>query len=538
MASNKTTATFIDSARIIPATFLMLVALVIGSPFAIYIFNHFYGNGAYFFDSGWLSYLLSRFEMPPANPISMADEGLPFYFTYHIALLMPLWGAIAQVAHLDSSSSFAAYQWIFHALLFFTGFVLARNHLAEVKASWWFCLFFATALTYSPITIGAMSLPHTEIAIPILFLTFCTLLSSRNFIVASFVFLIILLVREDAGFHVFSFLMSYATLEAIQRRTLPYSVKLSLAFAIIGCFYSAMTFLLQHLYFPDFSLFVKDYAGTRLFEHVSFRLFQDRISNLALLRPELFVIAGLPITFSIMRRDLAQLSGTIAVLPWIAFNATSFSMQIGFLHAYYAFPFLVTLAWPWALGALRKLDGKSVGPQGGAIRDQIVWSGFWILSTCIYFTTPLSSDPHWAELRRSAALNFFPQVTVAEVAQVNHFAKVLGIAIQKGSSPIIVDDAMLSLIAGQAGAAHKFDGAANGKRGALPSGSSGSFVLVYFDHSVYAPNIWKSPFPAAAEFCFGVRGTNIRVLVRGDVTRIAPELTPMLSVMGCKSRPP
>jgi hypothetical protein len=289
----------------------------------------------------------------------------------------------------------------------------------------------------------------------------------------------------------------------------------------------------QHLAFTNFSLFVAEYAGVGWYEHGSISLIQDRIANLARMRPELFVIASVPVAFFIIRRDLTELAGTVAILPWVALHFTAFRIQLQLLDSYFAFPFLITLAWPWVLIALRKVDEKTALQKDPATRDQIVWACFWALSICLYFTTPLSNDPHWANSRRAAAMSFFPQVTVAEIEQVNRFAKVLGAAIKKDKTPILVDDAVLSLIPGQTGAAHKFDGAAAGGRIASPANS---FVVIYYKNSVYYPNIKNSPFWAAANSCFGVIGTNIRLLVRGDVSQIVPELTPMLIAVECNSR--
>jgi hypothetical protein len=145
--------------KVIRTFLLSLFAALVCSPFAIYIFNHFYSIGPYFFDSGWFSYLLSHCTMPPANPLSMAQEGFPYYFTFHIALIVPLWGAMAQFSHLNGPSAFAQFQWFFHALLFSAGFVLGRNYSVPAKAQWWFCIFFGFALAFSPVTVGAIMFP-------------------------------------------------------------------------------------------------------------------------------------------------------------------------------------------------------------------------------------------------------------------------------------------------------------------------------------------------------------------------------------------
>jgi hypothetical protein len=69
------------------------------------------------------------------------------------------------------------------------------------------------SLVFGPIALSGIAYPHYELAIPIPFLTTSYALSREKVIIASIAFLLMLLVREDAGFHTACFFIAYALSE-------------------------------------------------------------------------------------------------------------------------------------------------------------------------------------------------------------------------------------------------------------------------------------------------------------------------------------
>jgi hypothetical protein len=231
--------------------------------YAAQIINSFYFNGTYWFDSGWIAYLLSRYAFPAVNPPILGGS----YFSTHLSPLLPLWGALSEGLALSPPFAFAAFQGTIHALLMLIGINIADNGL---RKPWdvGFRLLFGTALAFSPIALEDIGYPHYEIAIPILFITTCYFLSRNWSRWAGLPFALMLLVREDAGFHAFCFFSAYAIGELISTRQITRSARIAIGYAGLGFFYSTIAFLIIRSVYGS-GLFATNYAGPGFFDHLS-----------------------------------------------------------------------------------------------------------------------------------------------------------------------------------------------------------------------------------------------------------------------------
>lgn len=497
--------------RRIAVALYSLMALGVFAAYAIQIVNHFYFSGAPSYDAGLFAYAMSRFDLPPSNPLYMQERGIPSFFAFHVAPIMPLWGAFAQLAGLAPPIAFAAYQGFFHAILALAGAGLANTWLAEP----WNLLFrqlVGLSLAFSPIALGAIGFPHHELAIPILFIVTCYALSRGRRFLAAISFVLMLFVRTDAGFHASCFLVAFATGELITARQFSPTVRRALMLAAIAFAYSCAAFVILHAFFPQFDNFRFSYSGPGFFAHLNIPLLQERIGLLLEKRPELFVIFAVTAALGLVKRDISILLGTGAILPWVILHISAYRAPPGELYTYYAFPFLILLAWPWLVTALRQVGKGDVNSrkQHVAIGVATAWVGMCVAAWLAYFSTPFMSDRSMSTERSVSASHFLPKVGFKTARVVSGFSTTLGQLIGSSGTLIVIDEAMISLLP-NTGRSNLFR---EGK-GQSPA-TDQPFVVAYFSTYMHAGALEKSYYASAADACFSVNGTNIRILERGS----------------------
>ncbi|MEN9316042.1 MAG: hypothetical protein RIS35_2435, partial [Pseudomonadota bacterium] len=132
-----------------------------------------------------------------------------------------------------------------------------------------------------------------------------------------------------------------AGLDLADRRARRYLLLGAFAFA-----YSAIGYAVQSRFVPGTGQFTDIYAGTGFFSHVSPELVAGRLK--LYLDERLYAFAGFGaclLGYALTRRA-ALLLGALAGLPWLAIHLVAVSDAAGGLFSYYAFPFVVLLAWP------------------------------------------------------------------------------------------------------------------------------------------------------------------------------------------------
>ncbi len=415
--------------------------------YAIQVINLFYFVGAPAYDAGWFAYPLSRFEFPPSNPLYIQERGIPSFFAFHLAPIMPLWGGLAELAGLNPPIAYAAYQGVFHALLALVGAGLASTSLA---GPWnlLFRLFVGFALSFSPVALSAISFLHYELAIPILFIASCYALSVGRRYLAAIAFLLMLFVRTDAGFHASCFLVAFAAGEFIAARQFTPAAKRALVVAAIAFVYSGAAFMIIRVYYPQFRNFSFSYSGPHFYSHLSASLLLDRTVALWEMRPELFVIFAVIPAIGMARRDLSIIFGAGAILPWVMLNLSAYRAIPGELYTYYAFPFLVLLAWPFLVPALRRLGQDSNNSGGLQISTGVAtaWVGMCIAAWLAYFLTPFSPDRARSAERLVSASYFLPKLDLKTALLVSRFSTTYGKMIGSPGTLILMDEAMISLL--------------------------------------------------------------------------------------------
>jgi hypothetical protein len=117
-------------------------------------------------------------------------------------------------------------------------------------------------------------------------------------------------------------------------------------FALAGLFYAIGVMAVQRLVFPETSAFARVYLGDPPLAHLSVGLIADRILFFLVGRPYiLFPALGAGI-WALRARNPTIVLAFAAGLPWLLVHLLAKGPLAGTLVSYYAFPFLIALAWP------------------------------------------------------------------------------------------------------------------------------------------------------------------------------------------------
>jgi hypothetical protein len=203
--------------------------------------------------------------------------------------------------------------------------------------------------------------PHFEtLGAAALLLCFVALVL-RHRAIAVLAFAVALATREDVGLHAFGFLFIWIGLNRLRRRPLRDDFWL-VGFAVAGVLYSATVLFLQHRAFPDGSSFMRVYIGDPPYAHLSAELVATRLGGWLLLHSCIILPGIAALLWAARARNPYIVAGYVACLPWAALHLLAASDLAGWMVGYYAYPFLVAMAWPW-LGVLIRDRQGAVPPM-------------------------------------------------------------------------------------------------------------------------------------------------------------------------------
>ena len=175
-------------------------------------------------------------------------------------------------------------------------------------------------------------------------------------------FVLGLMTREDAGVHYLAILglligLNYARGVPLSRQ------REELSFALAGFLYVIVKIALQHPGFPGDTSFARVYLGEPPLAHVSASLIANRLLYFIINRPYVLLPAIGACLWSVRTRDPCIMLGyaAAAAAPWLGLNLIAKSFFAGALASYYAFPFLIALAWP-LLAASRQPQAGPINP--------------------------------------------------------------------------------------------------------------------------------------------------------------------------------
>jgi hypothetical protein len=327
--------------------------LAIGVPFVAFVnlvLFHFYVRGSFVLDSGLLASLMWHGNATLTQPASLG--GASFFGTHVSLLFLPVL-ALSWCLPFSMPQFFAGFVGFSHALLALAVFwLLVEGFGLRRGVGPWIAALSALGFAFSGLAIAIARYPHFETLIAAFFLLFAVaqVLGHQRLAIAFFV--LGLATREDAGFHYVAILGLLIALNVAyglplrQQRT-------ECTFAFTALFYAIAVMAVQRLLFPETSAFARVYLGDPPLAHLNAGLIAHRIVSFWLGRPYVLYPALGACIWALRARNPYLVLAFAAGIPWVLLHLLAKSPLAGMLVSYYAFPFLIALAWP-LLGVLRQ----------------------------------------------------------------------------------------------------------------------------------------------------------------------------------------
>lgn len=325
---------------------LLLVFLV---PFQLhydYLLNLFYHAGAAYFDAGLFAHLLWHNDWTLMNPHLRGDFS---YFGVHFS---PFLLAVSQLSH------FAPTHMV-EFFAFFMASIYAALSLALYRAQVHFWPptqlrqiagmgVVAIAFAFNGIVTKGMWLPHFEFLMPLTIFLLLWHLQRRNKWLSVFFLALTLSLREDAGVHLAAIVGLIGLVRYWQQRQW-LAVRTEFWLAAGACVYSLLTWAITaSVPKPPGSLnvFSQIYSGDPAFAHLSIGLMAQRAQHMLAEHIHLWLGCLVTLVWAWRTRDPYLPLGFAAYAPWIVLNMLAKNANTGYLYAYYAFPFVLSLSWP------------------------------------------------------------------------------------------------------------------------------------------------------------------------------------------------
>lgn len=324
--------------------------------YADFILNQFYRYGAVLLDAGLLADL--AWHQSAGLTGSALLDGRGFY-AFHIAPIFVLLSAPSWLVPVAMAQWFALVTGFAHALLAVAVYRVLTAAGYGMRKGWRVivAILFAVAFSFNGLAIAQVRYPHFEILLAAFLMLFLVAWWREQRVAAAIFFVLCLLCREDAGFHLFAVLAVLVWLR--WRDGVPWSKQhAALVFLAAGLVYSFAALLVGMAVFPNQSSFVRVYLGVPPFSHLSGTLVATRIAGYVIARAYIFLPAAVAVIWAIMARNPYLVAGYVAFVPWTIVHLLAASDLAGTLSSYYGFPYLVAAFFPvigWQMRPSRPL---------------------------------------------------------------------------------------------------------------------------------------------------------------------------------------
>lgn len=339
----------------------LVVAVVPGLAYANCILNHFYLQGAYFWDSGvvagaiwrrdaWLTY-------PPLWPVGSL-------YAYHVMPLLSALTLASRYLPIGLPGWFALVTGVGHAIPSIGVFWLLTQGLSlHTKSGLAAAVVLAVGVAFTGIPLATILFPHPEIILAGGLILVVAAITLERYRIAGACLAFTLLVREDAGFHAFSLIFLLMMANWVHGRPWREQQPL-LILAAIGFLYSSGAVAFKQVVFPNQpSLFVGEYLGDPPFGGISLHQVLLNVFGLPFYRGYVIWPAVAALLWAILSRNILILLGYFAFCPWLLLHLIATRDILNTLSGYYSFPFLVALIWPLAAVVI---DARQRGAKADA----------------------------------------------------------------------------------------------------------------------------------------------------------------------------
>jgi hypothetical protein len=325
---------------------LLAGAIVVGVPFVAFtnlLLAHFYVTGSFLLDAGWTAYLIARGGLALHCP---AAFGVHSYFGNHVSpiLIAPaLLGRFVPVSPIQFAAGFLGLCQALPALGVY--WMLRRGLDTRGLAGTAAAALIAVLFAFNGESLAIVRYPHSEILVAGSMILFLAALALRQWWLATILFALALLTREDAGFHLFGILFIVMVLNRCNGVCWQ-AQRPEFRFAAIAFAYSLSVVAVQQLFVAVPSTFQITYLGAPPFASISAANVAQRALFALAYRPYLVLPALVAAIWAVATRNPYIFAGYIAVVPWTALQLVAHSNIAGTLSAYYAYPYLVAAFFP------------------------------------------------------------------------------------------------------------------------------------------------------------------------------------------------
>lgn len=337
----------------VPGQTSLAAAVVFGTPFILFyrlILFHFYVRGSFLLDTGLLASLMWHNSAALVTPQSVGGFS---FFEQHVAPVLVLVSAVSYLLPLTMAQLFAAFTGLCQGMLAIAVFWLLVSGYG-MRRGWPLVLaaLASVAFAFNGLCIAIVRYPHFEtFGAACLLLCFVALVLERRTI-AVIAFLFAIATREDVGLHAFGFLTVWAGLNWLRGQPWRNS-RWIIGFAAAGLTYSAAVLLVQHHVFAGSSAFVRVYLGDPPWSQVSVALVANRLLGWVWLHCAILFPAVAAVAWSVRTNNPYILAAYAACIPWAVLHLLAVSDLAGLMFGYYAYPFLIAIAWPWLAVLIR-----------------------------------------------------------------------------------------------------------------------------------------------------------------------------------------
>jgi hypothetical protein len=309
-----------------------------------YLINTYYHFGAAYNDAGILSQIVWRSDWKLTPPLFFVNYS---FYGVHVTPIFNVLNALSYFVNTHMAEFYSTFIAATYASLALTLFyiisrcVILRNHW-QIAGVALLCALFG----FNPIIMNGIWIGHFEYAIPLGILLF-VISYTQGFRWGTLVaFVFTLSIREDAGLHLVAVLGLVGLLKVYQQRSFS-AAKHEIVYSLIALIYSGLAMwlsLASRNYFG--STFQDIYSGKPPFAHISWTMLWERLSLIS--TEHIYLWSGflLTVVVTIKSRNPYMLIGYAAYIPWFIMNWIAVNPNTGHLYAYYAFPFITSLAWP------------------------------------------------------------------------------------------------------------------------------------------------------------------------------------------------
>jgi hypothetical protein len=353
----------------------LVTALIPALAYGNCILNHFYLQGAYFWDSGAVASVIWRRDTWLTYALLFPLGSL---YAYHVMPLLTLLTLASRWLPIGMPGWFALVIGVGHALPAVGVFWLLTEGLGlRSRRGLAISVILAVGFAFSGIPLATIVFPHPEIIMAGGLILVCAAVAMERYWIAVACLGFTVLVREDAGFHAFGILFLLGAIN--WRRGRPWlGQRPLLILASLGFLYSTGAFLFKQIVFPDQPpLFASEYLGDPPFSNTSLRLVLLNLIALPIYRAYVFWPGAVAVVWAILSRNLLIALGYLAFLPWLLLHVMANRDILQTLSGYYSFPFLVACAWPLAAIVI---DAKQRGIPPNARLALVGFTGMLALS--------------------------------------------------------------------------------------------------------------------------------------------------------------